>query len=246
MITAPGADRSGDRAVGNNAVWRADQIGSKTEAGRTFVDQPSGRVLIGIVVSLLVLRSLLGPLAVADLILVGVTIALVGPFEWLVHRFLLHAPADSARMKTLGTGRGHVEHHEDPAELQWLMLDWRDAAVFSMTLGVLAALFAVPTAVLLDANRLATFATAWSAAAIGLLHYEWVHLLVHTRYRCRSRYYAALERHHRLHHYRNEHYWLGVTARSGDRLFRTMPERRQVELSATARSLGRTARSGPT
>ena len=100
-----------------------------------------------------------------------------------------------------------------------------------------AALVAIPTAVVLDANRLPTFAIAWSAAAVGLLHYEWVHLLIHTRHRCRTRYYAALERHHRLHHYRNEHFWLGVTARSGDRLFRTMPDRREVELSATARSL---------
>ncbi len=225
---------------------RADQIGTKAEAARAFVAQPSGRVLLAIVVSLLVFRSLLGPLAVADLVLVAVTVALVGPFEWLVHRFLLHAPADSARMKTLGTGKGHVEHHKDPAELQWLMLCWRDAAVFSMTLGVLGALFAIPTAVLLDADQLATFATAWSAAAVGLLHYEWVHLLVHTRYRCRTRYYGALERHHRLHHYRNEHYWLGVTSRNGDRLFQTMPDRREVELSATARNLGRTEESGPT
>lgn len=229
-----------------SSVRRADQIGTKTEAARAFVAQPSGRVLLTTVVSLVALRSVVGPFTVADLALVAVTIALVGPFEWLVHRFLLHAPADSARMKTLGTGKGHVEHHKDPAELEWLMLNWIDAAVFSMTLGVLAVLFAIPTALLLDADRLATFVTAWTAAAVGLLHYEWVHLLAHTRYRCRTRYYGALERHHRLHHYRNEHYWLGVTSRNGDRLFQTMPDRREVELSATARNLGRTEESRPT
>lgn len=232
-MTLPPIDRADERSV-----RRADSISTKTEAARAFVAQPSGRVLLAIACSLVVLRSLIGPIRTADLVMVVAIVVLLGPFEWLVHRFLLHAPAGSVRMNALGTGRGHLEHHKDPAEIQWLMLDRRDATVFSLALGALAALFALPIAALFDADRLATFATTWAAAAIGLLHYEWVHLLVHTRYRCRMRYYAALERHHRLHHYRNERHWLGVTSRSGDRLFRTMPKRHEVALSTTARNLG--------
>lgn len=217
---------------------RADQVATKTEAARAFIGQPSGRVLLASAFALVAVRIGLGSFGLADLTMIGLTLVLVGPFEWIVHRFLLHAPLDSFRMLKLGTGSGHVEHHKDPAELRWLMLCWSDAAIFTLALGAIAGMVAVPVASLLGASLAQTFLTAWAIAALGLLHYEWTHLLVHTRYRCRTRYYRSLERHHRLHHYRNEHYWLGVTARSGDRLLRTMPERSNVKLSATARTLG--------
>jgi hypothetical protein len=78
-----------------------------------------------------------------------------------------------------------------------------------------------------------------SVGLVALLHYEWVHLLVHSRYRPRSRYYSRLAKNHRLHHFRNESYWLGVTIDTGDRLARTLPaDRSAVPLSETARTLG--------
>ena len=70
------------------------------------------------------------------------------------------------------------------------------------------------------------------------LHYEWVHFLVHTRYRPRSARYEKLWRNHRLHHFKNEHYWYGVTMLSGDRLLGTAPDRDAVPTSPTARTLG--------
>lgn len=217
---------------------RADELATKTDTARAFVGQASGRLLLATSLLLVVVRLLLGSFGLADITLLGLTVLLVGPFEWIVHRFLLHAPLNSFRMTKLGTGSGHVEHHKDPGELRWLMLCWRDAVVFTVALGAIAAAFSVPVAALFGAGLVSTFVTGWSIAAVGLLHYEWTHLLVHSRYRCRTPYYRALERHHRLHHFRNENYWLGVTARSGDRLLRTMPERGDVELSATARTLG--------
>jgi sterol desaturase/sphingolipid hydroxylase (fatty acid hydroxylase superfamily) len=82
-------------------------------------------------------------------------------------------------------------------------------------------------------------ATVVFAGLVALLHYEWVHLLVHSRYRPRSRYYSRLAKNHRLHHFRNESYWLGVTIDTGDRLARTLPaDRSAVPLSETARTLG--------
>lgn len=219
-------------------VDRADQIRTKAEAWRAFVTQASGRVLLSFAVVLVAARVLVGNFGAADLVVLGLTALLVGPFEWAVHRFLLHAPTDSRRMQTLGTGAGHVEHHKDPAKIRWLMLCWRDAVIFTFGLSAVAGALAIPVAAVMGADSIPTFMSAWALASLGLLHYEWTHLLIHTRYRCRTRYYRNLERHHRLHHYRNEFYWLGVTARSGDRLLRTMPDRSQVELSATARTLG--------
>ena len=55
--------------------------------------------------------------------------------------------------------------------------------------------------------------------------------------RGRGRWYARLWLNHRLHHFKNEHYWYGVTMLSGDRLLGTAPARDAVPTSRTARML---------
>jgi hypothetical protein len=113
-----------------------------------------------------------------------------------------------------------------------------DAAVFITTFGAVTAAWSLPMMWITGSALLGPFLTAWTLAAIGLAHYEWVHLMAHARYRPRTRYYRRLARNHRLHHFRNERYWLGVTANSGDRLLRTYPTHASdVPLSETARSL---------
>jgi len=70
------------------------------------------------------------------------------------------------------------------------------------------------------------------------LHYEWVHFLVHTRVMPRTALYQRLWRNHRWHHFKNEHYWFGVTMLGGDRLLGTAARREVVPTSATSRTLG--------
>lgn len=174
-----------------------------------------------------------------DLIAVAVTLLITGTVEWIIHLHLLHASEDAWTSRTLGTGSGHRRHHLDPPDLDWLLLRGVDAGVFVVAFAGVTAAWSLPLMWITGSALLGPFLTAWALAALGLLHYEWVHLLVHTRYRCRSRYYARLARNHRLHHYRNERYWLGVTTNSGDRLLGTYPaDRDDVPLSDTARSLG--------
>ena len=68
--------------------------------------------------------------------------------------------------------------------------------------------------------------------------YEWTHYLVHSDYRPRTRAYRAVWRNHRLHHYKNEHYWFTVTtAGTADRLFGTYPDPESVPTSPTAKNL---------
>jgi sterol desaturase/sphingolipid hydroxylase (fatty acid hydroxylase superfamily) len=50
--------------------------------------------------------------------------------------------------------------------------------------------------------------------------------------------YRGIWRAHRLHHYRNEQYWFGVTMHLADHVLRTYPEKDAVPASATARTLG--------
>ena len=52
------------------------------------------------------------------------------------------------------------------------------------------------------------------------------------------RVFRSVWRNHRLHHYKNEHYWFTVTtAGTADRLFGTYPEPSDVETSPTVRAL---------
>src|SRR5437588_533858 len=71
-----------------------------------------------------------------------------------------------------------------------------------------------------------------------LLTYEWTHYLIHSPYRPRTRFYRYVWRAHRLHHFRNERYWFGVTVHVADHLLRTFPEKDSVPVSPTARTLG--------
>ena len=217
---------------------RADEIGSKRATASVYLGRGSARVLIAATILLAAARVVVGDFGRGDLIVLGATVVIAGPIEWIIHRYLLHAPDDAWTSRTLGTGFGHRRHHLDPPDVDWLMLRGVDAGVFLVAFGAVTAAWTQPLMWVSGSGRVGPFLTGWGLAALGLAHYEWVHLLVHTRYRCTSRYYSRLARNHRLHHFRNEHYWLGVTTNSGDRLLRTYPRRRSdVPLSDTARTL---------
>jgi hypothetical protein len=160
----------------------------------------------------------------------AVAMVVIYPFgEWAIHVHLLHLPP--VRGFELPTARAHRMHHEAPARL--------DLINFSPLEALAVLLLAVPVAVAPLA-----LAFGWQAglsavvAAYALVGtYEWTHFLIHTAYRPRSRYYASIWRAHRLHHFKNEHYWHGITNTLSDRVLGTSPDHRTVERSRTARTL---------
>jgi len=81
-------------------------------------------------------------------------------------------------------------------------------------------------------------ASAVASAAALALAYEWTHFLCHASYRPGGRWLRSRVRHHRLHHFKHERYWLGVTFHAGDWLLRTCPDPRRVETSSRCRDLG--------
>lgn len=221
------------------ATLTSADLTNKGETLRAFLRIDSARIVASFVAVLLVLRLVIGGWGRGDVIVAVITLLLVGVFEWVVHLFLLHAPEDSFRMTKLGTGTGHREHHLDPTHMGHLLLARNDAALFSVMFAGFTASWTLPLLWITGSVLLAPYVTAYLLAAIGLLHYEWTHLLVHTKYRPKSRYYKRLARNHRLHHFRNEHYWLGVTSNLGDRVLQTLPaDKSDVPLSETARTLG--------
>ncbi len=217
---------------------RSDDLRTFGDVVRTYAGHRSPQLIWAGIAVALVVRVLVGGVGWADTIVVGATVLLTGVVEWFLHLFLLHAPEDSKRMTKFGTGSGHREHHLDPTNVGWLMLGPSDAFIFLFMLMGWTAAWSLPLVALLGSPLLATYLTALLAAYLALAHYEWTHLLVHTRYRSKNRYYKRLAANHRLHHYRNEHYWLGVTSNLGDRILRTLPnDKSDVPLSDTARTL---------
>lgn len=217
---------------------RADGLTTKRHALRAFSPCGSARVLASAVIVVFGFRLLVGGFGVGDLAVGIVTLLLVGPVEWMLHRAVLHAPDDSWSSRRLGTGSGHRRHHQDPPDLDWLLLSGTDAIAAVAGFGMLTAGWVSALTAVLGTAMLGPVLTGWSLAVMALGHYEWVHLLIHTRYRCRTRWYRALAANHRRHHFRNERFWLGVTTNTGDRLFGTIPATASsVPTSATARSL---------
>ena len=218
---------------------RTDDLRTIGEVANTYLSHRSPQIMLGGLCFIALARVFVGGgYGLADLVVVIATVVLVGLVEWVLHLYLLHAPEDSNRMQKFGTGSGHREHHLDPTNVGWALLGGIDAFVFLFLIAGWTAVWSLPIAWVLGGGLLGPFLTALTAAYVSLAHYEWTHLLVHTRYRPKSRYYKRLAANHRLHHYRNEHYWLGVTSNLGDRIMRTYPDNKSdVPLSDTARSL---------
>lgn len=125
--------------------------------------------------------------------------------------------------------RKHRAHHVDP----------RDARLTFIPLQSLAGALVSATAVsLLLFPRTGTGLTFLvMVLGIGLV-YEWTHYLVHTDYTPKTVAYRCIRRNHRLHHFKNEHYWFAVTTPgTADRVLGTYPDPKAVVTSPTARNL---------
>ena len=218
----------------------ARDLATRREVARAFVDSSSARVIGAFLMLAVVLRAAMGGLIWGDLVAVAVVVVLLGPVEWVIHRMLLHAQPTNRVAELLGTRDSHERHHRVPDDLDWLLL--RRPNAIGSCLAIVLPLGAIALATRVASAHLArgcsrTAASTMTAGLLALAHYEWVHLLVHSKYRPTSRYYAHLDRNHRLHHFRNERYWLGVTVDVGDRLARTLPaDRDAVQMSDTVRA----------
>ena len=197
---------------------------------REFLRYPSPWVLAGWFTLAMVVRILVGDWGWADLIAVGAMI-LVQPFvEWVMHVVVLHFRPRTirGRIVDLHVAREHRRHHVDPKDVP---------RTFIPHLTLAEAIVGITAAAWLLSTTHALAATITAFAAVQLSAYEWTHFLIHTSYRPKGRHFRSIAKAHRLHHYRNERYWMGVTSNAADRMLGTFPERSAVELSPTARNL---------
>ena len=196
-----------------------------------FLRFTSPRLLVLFTALALGIRVALGGFTPWDLLLVGGMLLTQPFFEWAMHVFVLHFKPSKVGPWTvdLHAARMHRIHHREPWRLDWVFIPLRTGA---RALAIMTALWylALPTVEL--------FATAMAWTFVSALAYEWIHYLTHTNFRPRTAFFRERWRLHRLHHFKNERHWLGVTSHLGDRVLGTYPDPNRVESSPTCRSLG--------
>jgi hypothetical protein len=200
-------------------------------AARIFTGTFSARILIPAVLGSAVARVALGGWRWWDLGIVAIILGAQPFTEWIIHVTILHwKPKHLGRFTIDPLGaRRHRQHHADP-KILGLVLVPRPILVSTAVLEVPVFWLLTPT---------------WRLALTGLmtsyavyLSYEWVHFLIHSSYRPKGAYYRYIYRAHRLHHFRNEKYWFGVTVHVADHVLRTFPGKDDVPVSPTAFTLG--------
>ncbi len=202
-----------------------------SEAFAEFVRHPSPWMIASVLFGAFAARIWLGDWALSDLIAPLVYVALFPVMEWVIHVFVLHWRPRQWGRWTIDTllARKHREHHIAPRDVPLVFIPWPSLV------GVIAFTVVVPLWLFPTTGQALTF--MMTVGVMGLT-YEWIHYLVHTDYKPRSRAYRAVYKHHRLHHFKNENYWMTVTtANTADRLFGTSPDPASVPTSPTAKNL---------
>jgi hypothetical protein len=222
---------------------RGADVKTIRHAWREFRRHRSPRILGAAVLLAGAARVALGDTSWRDAVAIAAMLVIYPFGEWAIHVHLLHLKPFRWRGRTveLATAASHRQHHERPDRLGLILL----GPVEALGLLVLAVPLTVGVGCVL-ASLAAPGSVPLEVAVSGLLTgyvlvgvYEWTHFLIHTAHRPRSRYYRSIWRTHRLHHFKNEHYWHGITNTLGDRVLGTFPDQREIPRSRTARTLTR-------
>ncbi|SUA79071.1 Fatty acid hydroxylase superfamily [Nocardia otitidiscaviarum] len=204
---------------------------SLPDAFRVFVRQPSPWIIAALFVTALAARIAVGDWRITDALVPVVMLALFPLVEWLIHVCVLHwRPRRIGRLTVDSLlARKHREHHRDPRDIPLIFIPWQTF------LWLIPALVTIAALVFPRPGLGLTFLVV--LALLGL-NYEWTHYLVHTDYQPSGRLYRAVRRNHRLHHFKNEHYWFTVTTSgTADRMLRTYPDPGATPNSPTAKAL---------
>jgi sterol desaturase/sphingolipid hydroxylase (fatty acid hydroxylase superfamily) len=215
-----------DRITGN----RRTNV-SLGQAWAAFWRHPSPFMISGFLVGAVVARAAVGGGSWWELAIPVALVALFPVIEWVIHVMILHwrpRQLGPVRIDSL-LAREHRAHHADPRDIPLVFIPWK-ALLWLLPAYVGVAVLAMPTL---------PSALSLLVAVYGIkFGYEWTHYLVHSDYRPQTRWFRSVWRNHRLHHYKNEHYWFTVTsAGTADRLFGTYPDPATVATSPTVRSL---------
>jgi 4-hydroxysphinganine ceramide fatty acyl 2-hydroxylase len=144
--------------------------------------------------------------------------------EYGTHRFLFHAPPSRVPFIRRLQHRLHYDHHVEPNRLDLLFLPlWYVLPNFLAVALIARALLGGWSIVM----------SLVLGAMLALLHYEWVHYIAHIPYKPRTSIGRWMKKYHLWHHYKNEHFWFGVSNPAMDFIYRTYRSPGQAVRSTT-------------
>lgn len=202
-----------------------------SDAWRAFWKYPSPWMIAATLVAASTARILVGDWQYTDALVLLAMVAVFPFFEWMIHVFILHWRPRRLGPLTIDSllARKHREHHVAPRKVDLIFIPWQ-ALLWVLPVAVAIALLAFP--------RPGLGLTYLVFLTVLGLSYEWSHYLIHTDYKPKRPIYRAIYRNHRLHHFKNEHYWFTVTSSgTADRVLHTYPDLDAVPTSPTAKNL---------
>jgi hypothetical protein len=210
------------------------------DVARAFSRYDSPKLIATGFAATLAVRMAVGHWSWRDIVIPFALIAFEPLTEWVIHVYLLHARPIriGGRNYDLLAAREHRAHHGAPAELAGVLVPTYALLLFLPAIAAVLFALSFPIHLLVGGDRVAWWLSGLVVGYSILFCYEWCHFLIHSPYRPRGRYYRVIWRNHRLHHYKNEHYWFGVTSNLGDVVLGTNPQQSRVRKSSTARTLG--------
>jgi len=218
--------------------WK--QVATLSGAWRAFFRKRSPWLIAAAIVIAAAARIWLGEIGWRDAVAVGAMLVIYPFGEWAIHVYVLHMKPFVLRGRKIdpAAARGHREHHSAPNDLGLINLEPSEVAQLLLLTDPLVVGFgALIVGLVFGTVPLAVVLSALLTGYVLVGIYEWTHFLIHTAYVPRSRYYRSVWRNHRLHHFKNEHFWHGITTTIGDRVLGTLPDQREIERSPTARNL---------
>ncbi|HEY7455870.1 MAG TPA: sterol desaturase family protein [Solirubrobacterales bacterium] len=226
-------------ATAVTVTGRAGEQLTLRDCARAFARFSSPRVMAVFLAAILAARVSVGDWSWLDLAAGAALIALQPFTEWIIHVTLLHARPRKLGPLTLDlpTARAHRWHHREPRLLEAVLIPGWMIAGFLVPVLLAMWLLSWPWT-LLGGDHLAIWLTLMATSCVLVAVYEWSHFIIHTPYKPKSRYYRRIWRSHRLHHFKNEHYWFGVSSDAADQILGTSPDHRTVPKSETVRTLG--------
>lgn len=170
-----------------------------------FRRYPSPWLLGVALLAAVIARAVAGDWRITDAMVPIVMAAAFPFFEWMIHVVVLHWRPRSVAGLTVDPllARKHRDHHIDPRAVGLVFIPLQ-SLVGALVSSVAIAVWLFPRTGL-GLSFLVVI------LAFGLV-YEWTHYLVHTDYKPKGALYRAIWRNHRLHHFKNEHYWFAVTS----------------------------------
>lgn len=215
FVTRPLPCKSGATAGSSPANAR--------EAFATFFTNPSSMILSALIIAFLSAKVITGDWQWADLVAAALIIAGWPFLEWFIHVVLLH----NRPRKLVGRSvdfllpQTHRWHHADPWNLEHVFVPLHIYPLVAPIL-ILAVLWLLPIGLAF---------TVLAVYFILALNYEWVHYLSHISWCPPIKYYQRRVHEHRLHHFKSEQHWWGVSMGLGDQLLGTAPPPSDISLS---------------